>query len=383
MAIAIKDTSDWKMLREQGLETVVDPMVVRCGELFLNGISNISEPNSTWELLSSNLHSVGSFFDALILNEKLPVFNYGDTFDMTLNFDQRVLARINDQDEVLHDIDVEYGPYQEVKKAALSELMEAYDGPHKIPQNMTNEVLSELSAAEYEWNPDIGELQDSLGSNEEKRLAGFLLGGLVFGGYAQQMESTHLLQPKRSRLFLAISLRAKSAGYQLEDLLFDDLKKTTNTTCADLPWTPTFFPYLLGKANTPMELLKEVIELRRSAEVVDYRQWLREVMSDWENNGKISLEKKRDVGAIAKSIDQVLGNVSSMPKVELKVTVADVLIGKPPGSIDFTPALQGLWGWVLKSLPGKRYRKLLTRAVLADHEYVQIDKRIKTVWNAG
>lgn len=383
MKIAIKETSDWQMLREQHLGTVVDPMVFRCGELFLKGASSAAMRVKTWDLLSANLHAVEMFFDALILNTKLPVFNYGDTFDMPLNFDQRVLTRINDFDEVLYDIDVEYMPYHEVKIAALAELMKIYDGAHKLPQSMAREILSELSAAEYEWNPNIGELQYALESEDERQLAAFLLAGLIFGGYAQQMESEHVLQPKRSRLFLAVSLQAESAGRPLEDLLFEDLKTKANVVCEDLPWLPTFFPYVLSKADTPIALLQEVVKLRRSAEVSDYRQWLQEVMQDWKHNGRISVEKKNDVQAISRSIERVLGHIPSMPKIEVKATVADALAAKLPGSVDFTPPLQRLWGWFLASLPGNRYRKLLTRAIVADHEYVQLERRIKTVWSEG
>jgi hypothetical protein len=72
-----------------------------------------------------------------------------------------------------------------------------------------------------------------------------------------------------------------------------------------------------------------------------------------------------------------------MPKVEVKATVADAIAHKPPRSVDFTPALQRLWGWTLASLPGNRYRKILTRAIIADHEHAWIEKGMKTIWEAG
>ena len=51
------------------------------------------------------------FFDSLVVDEKAPIFNYGHTFDMKLDFDQRVFSRINDHDPVLYDVSVDYGPY--------------------------------------------------------------------------------------------------------------------------------------------------------------------------------------------------------------------------------------------------------------------------------
>lgn len=36
----------------------------------------------------------------------------------------------------------------------------------------------------------------------------------------------------------------------------------------EIPWMPTFFPYLLSKVNNSAELLKEVVVVRRSKEVI-------------------------------------------------------------------------------------------------------------------
>jgi hypothetical protein len=382
MAITIQTSADWELLRQEKLETVVDPMVLRCGELFLQGARGAADPVETWELLTKNIHAVGMFFDRLILNEKIPVFNYGDTFDAMLNFDQRVLTTINDYDEVLYDIDVEYAQYHKVKDAALAEVKDLYTKSTGFQLDTASEIAAELSAAEYKWKPSIGDLEQYLQSDEQKTAAAFLVGGLIFGGYAQLLEGEHVLQPKRSRLILATALRARSVDYKLEEVLFDQLKSKVNTPCEDLPWMPTFFPYLLSKASSPTEILKEVVNLRmHSNEVDEYRKWLQEVMDDWKENGRISQEKRNDVRAIARYIDRILGG--SMPRIKVKWTVADAIAPKPPGAIDFTPPLERLWGWFIASLPGNRYRKLLSRAIAADREYVLLDNRVKTVWEAG
>ena len=67
MTILVEKTSDWQKLPEQGLETVVDPMVFRCGELFLQGAKGVGAPDKTWYLLHANIHAIGIFFDSLIL----------------------------------------------------------------------------------------------------------------------------------------------------------------------------------------------------------------------------------------------------------------------------------------------------------------------------
>jgi len=357
-------------------------MVIRCGELFLKGADGVANPERVWDLLDSNIHSVAAFFDHLVVDEKTPIFNYGDTFDMRLDFDKRIFSRINDYEGVLYDVSVEYGPYHEVKNAAITELVKLYDGTHRLSRALADEVLAELSAAEYDWNPSIEGLEHQLESENEKRLAAFLLGGLIFGGYAQELSGKHILQPKRSRLFLAVALGKDTVEHRLEDALFTELKGRSNLRCDELPWTPTFFPYLLSKAKSPVDLVELVVDLRKSAELADYREWLDEVLQDWRRDGRVSTEKRKDVLAITKAIDRVLGGNPSAPRVELKVTVADVVTGKLPGGVDVTPSLEALWGWMLSGIPGNRYRKLLSRAIVADHEYVQLGTRMKTVWTS-
>lgn len=383
MKYEITSASDWQNLVADGLTTVVDPMIYRCGEIFLAGAKSASNPEDAWSLLDKNIHSVGMFFDRLILDTKLPVFNYADTFDSTLNFDNRVLTRINDKEEILFDVDVSYDAYWQVKKAALNEIQELYQGERKIEARLANDILSELSKAEYVWSPDLGDLDQQLDSEQERNLARFFVGGLIFGGYAQQLESEHVLQPKRSRLFLAAALRAKSTDYKLEKKLFGELKAKANTRCGDLPWFPTFFPYLLSKAKTPNDLLREAVALRHTSGVAEYRSWLKEVIDDWTLYGKINDAKVKDVHAIAQDIDRRIGAVSWAPKIDLKVTMANVVAMKLPGSIDFTPTAKALWGWFLPSLPGKRYRKLLSRAIVEDQRYDDLVRCVKTVWRAG
>jgi len=75
------------------LDTVLDPMVVRCGELFLKGAGGAEDREKVWDLLNTNTHAVAMFFDSLVVDEKAPIFNYGHTFDMKLDFDQRVFSR--------------------------------------------------------------------------------------------------------------------------------------------------------------------------------------------------------------------------------------------------------------------------------------------------
>ena len=74
---------------------------------------------------------------------------------------------------------------------------------------------------------------------------------------------------------------------------------------------------------------------------------------------------------------------SNAPKLELKVNIVEAAMGKIPSpEIDLTKPLEGLWGWILESLLDRRYRKILTRAILTDHEYIDLNKRMYNVWSS-
>jgi hypothetical protein len=393
VGIAIKSESDWTLLSELRATSVLDPMVVRCGELFLRGSGEAADKETTWNFLENNTYAVAMFFDRLVLDERIPVFNYGDTFDAKLNFDQRVFWRINDYEPgVLLEVDVQFAAYDTVKKAAAEELEKIYDGKAKISKTEAVGVTRELAAAAYEWTPNVDHLkiftgvdEKKLNENEkkkldeEKKLAAFLLGGLIFGGYAQLMEGEHVIQPKRSSLFLKLSLGKSGPLAGLDDALFADLKKLSNLKCDDLTWMPSFFPYLLENANSPIDLIHLVAELRKEGEIQDYRAWLREVLDEWKQ-GKVSVKKTKDIGTIQEALERKLRKTSSLPKTELKVTLAETMMPKPEVSVDLTERLQAAWGWVLSQLPTKRYRKLLTRSMTADFEYKKIGERMETIW---
>jgi hypothetical protein len=105
-------------------------------------------------------------------------------------------------------------------------------------------------------------------------------------------------------------------------------------------------------------------------------------MMGWRENGKISLEKRRDIQKIQKSVENILAGSRNLPTVEFKVSIAEVIAHKPPlPEINFTPWLKGAWGWMLNSLPGNRYRKILTRAVISDFEYANLKARMYKVWS--
>lgn len=387
MPLLVEKREDWQSIAAIG-GPVVDPMILRCGEVFLRGSANSYDQKSAWDLLNKNIHALGTFFDRLILAKQIPVFDYSTTFDVDMPFERRTLAAINENEEVLVNVSVGHEAYKDVKDAALAELTTFYKGgvpgvsgqqAREVLTDLTS-IVGELTSSGYAWYPNLGDL--SFDSPDEQRLAAYILGGLIFGGYAQLAGTDHLMQPKRSRLFLALTLKQDTAR-GAEDYLFTKLGELSGRPTADIPYTPTFFPLLLSESNTPAELLTNAMKYRKSPEVCDYRAWLGETLDDFKLNGHIATERVREVKRIEDTIRGKLAGIP-FPKVEIKTTVADVTGLKPPGvGIDLTAPAKAAWGWMISQLPGKRHRKLLTRAIIADREYIDLNIRISRVWSGG
>jgi len=380
VTITIEKEADWTAIKQIG-GPVVDPMIVRCGELFLRGAKGAQDPNAAWDLLTQNTHALGTFFDHIILDAQIPIFDYGATYEPGQEFDLRTLSQVNQQEqaEILVNVVVSYQAYQEAKTLALAELKKIYDGrAPRIDFQQAQSILGELTTSGYTWNPSLGDLD--LPSEEERRLAAYILGGLIFGYYAEVAETNHLMQPKRSRLFLALSLN-QDTRRSAEDYLFANLGELTGRPVADIPYTPTFFPYLLQKSEGPAELLKNALHLRHTGAAEDYRHWLYDALNDFKTNGEIPPFREQEVEKIAEAVRAELKGLS-FPKVEVKTTVADVFGLKLPGiGVDLTEHAKAAWGWLISDRPGTRHRKLLTRAVIADRGYKELDTRINTVWN--
>ena len=108
--LVIAEEADWQLL--QPGDVVVDPLVLRYGEIFLGGRRSAGDrADAKWRAIANDVGGLLLFFDQIVLRERIPIFNYGDTFDSGLNLSQRVLAHVNEREEILVEVDVQYGPY--------------------------------------------------------------------------------------------------------------------------------------------------------------------------------------------------------------------------------------------------------------------------------
>lgn len=102
MAIQISAPEHWQSLTAERLTVVVDPMVVRAGEIFLQGATGTADVDRKWDFLSRNVHALAMFFDTVILEGRMPVFNYGDTYGTVVGFKERAFAALNNAEPVLY-----------------------------------------------------------------------------------------------------------------------------------------------------------------------------------------------------------------------------------------------------------------------------------------
>src|SRR5688572_28437770 len=73
---------DWAQLERDGLDVIIDPVVLRVGQFFLEGAPD-SEPEQEqrWGVIESDLGALVEFFDLVVLRDRFPAFNWNDTYD--------------------------------------------------------------------------------------------------------------------------------------------------------------------------------------------------------------------------------------------------------------------------------------------------------------
>jgi len=71
---------------KENLNVVVDPMVFRTADVFLRGLKGVTQspelkhPETMWKAISNNIGSLCAFFDILVLEKRLPMYDYNITF---------------------------------------------------------------------------------------------------------------------------------------------------------------------------------------------------------------------------------------------------------------------------------------------------------------
>jgi hypothetical protein len=421
--ITVNGLEEWGKLTSQGLDVIVDPFVFRVGQFFLEGKE--AGPDR-WQAIESDLGALVNFFDLIVLNDQLPAFNYPDTFDrpdinQTGEFRDRLGDMLNvEEDKTLVHVDVEHYLYREAKEAALDQLGRPMEEGPFVPAATADEILRALEAVQYEWEPRLEMLEPQLPDSRSKRLARFLLGQLVFAGYAQQTGAPHVLAPRRSLFLTVVGLRTGLAvgptqTAVAEKAIYEELARRCRDAGPgwrddELPWTPSFLPFLLKRINPyregPDVLLRRAKELRESKAVRRYRKLRKELMSE---DATRSEKARKDLTKAADKVaDELQSNrkdleVSRHVVVELLPKALGGAVGAaggfivagPPGAVAGAVAgavsedalkqvHERVWGLCIDRLPFRSSRKLLARSVRAEYELKDhLGAELEKVWTTA
>jgi hypothetical protein len=382
----INSEQDWKDLGRDGLDTILDPLVFRAADVFLAGGERLdgTKAEQRWSAVRSSIGSLCTFFDSIILEEQLPIFDYNITFPGDIYPGQMDL--IERCEGALVPVNVQDQAYQTVKNAAI-ERMSTFE---PCDERLASTIANEMTAFDWEWRPDIWPDGHWHGENsvpERSRLVEtYQFSGLLFSGYAQSVGGRHVIQPGRSSLYVKTCLR--SWQHDLESELFSELTERIRATQAtrldyDLPEAPTFLPLLLlARPKDRMSLLKSALELRENPAVKDYRAWRLDGFAELDM-GLVPTRHKEELERLA---DRIVGEVvPNAPADEFKGSISiklfDVVEGKVEGPIRApTEKLLEAFGWILDFLPRRRYRKLLQRMVLSERRYADFGRQLEQLW---
>jgi hypothetical protein len=132
--VKIETMDQWQEFRAKDLDTIVDSMVFRAGDIFLRGRqvacqTLTKDAKTIWDALSRDIGSVQGFFDQIILADRLPLIDYGITYDSALNYptydSPRVCKVVNEvlDDQVVHTVHVSGDPSKRARESALEAMV--------------------------------------------------------------------------------------------------------------------------------------------------------------------------------------------------------------------------------------------------------------------
>jgi hypothetical protein len=413
--IVVYEAGDWDKLVRRDLGLVVDPLIYRLGQYFLTG-ERAAGPESVtrWDAINSDLTSLVTFLDLVVLYDQLPAFNYQDTFaEGSVGVLQNAMNGFGAQ--ILVNVDVEHDLYRQIKHAAMWQLQQRISAGPFISQSVASATLATLDAIKYEWRPDLEVLEQHLPDNDQRRLARYMLGQLIFSGYAQQTGAPHIVSPRRSAFLVSAGLGPEGSHFGSESGMYDELRRRLRDAGDGwrdfaVPWTPSFVPYLLKKANVyregPDVLLKRAIDLREHPAVQKYRSLRRDLLSHDEFRSKEAKRQLRDAAdQVARKLGASKGEleisremfVEVLPKAVGVVSgaAAGTLVAGPVGTAvgglaglvgesALKPVQQKLWGWLLSGLPFRSAGKLLSRAVAAEFDLRKdVGTLLHAAWETG
>lgn len=366
------------------LDVIPDPMVMRIADLFIGGrsfaVQARLEPARVWEAIERNVDSLLTFFHLLMTRDRIPLIDYEYTFANT-NFEELGELAVNLHPPI----------YQQVKEQALLKLatIDLNQLPIEIRDEMAANRQEELKAVGYDWFPNPG--NQFVGPDQI--LATMLLGGLIFGGYAQISGSDHVLGATRSKLMLQFTKpdAAPLWGTVQEERLFGRLNAVVSNdprlTARDVQVPPTVLPYLLvnRQPKGPRDLLVQALRLREEDDdFAAYRRWHGKLRRAW-STGYRDEQAENDVAAVTSELtrryppDRDAKDCRPIWSREIGIK-----LNLSPFEFDFgkinVAVPDEARNWLVEGIGFRNHRKVLLRMALARRQCDNLLQGLKRIW---
>jgi hypothetical protein len=379
----------WQAFKEAA-SFVPDPMILRAGEVFANGAKGAKALGvadmEVMAALRDNIGGLIEFFDLVVAYDQVPLIDYQYTFDPD-SVPVQIAALLGDK---ALPVTIGYQAYESIKRGALQSL--AATDLSRIAK--FGHQLAELNALRYQWKPSLeggtreGWLAQSASLDPPTRLAAeFLLGGLIFSGFAQASWLDHIIQPKRSRFYLALTATPATAGgvtHEEEEAVFAAAEQGLHGTTASarrLDSLPPVLPYLLAKAPgtvTAADLLKRALDFANTKDGDNYRKAAALIRGDGLQAAKTADSAKAarvQAQALLAPFSKLAGREGGL-KVEasagsdgLKLSASKTLYA--PGWLS---------SWWNEHTPFGGLRKTFRRMWLAAESYEALERRLIEAW---
>jgi hypothetical protein len=398
LRVSQHDFDGWKAYKAE-IGFVPDPMILRAGELFLNGRSGTrnlgNDEHDLWRALQQNIAGIIEFIDLIVTRDTIPLISYGLTFPMAGN--KSIASLLPDQTQ---SVEIDYAVYHKVKQGALMSLaaldpagLGHFDG-----------VSREMDAFRYDWNPGL-DLGADAPSDAAARLqleeieraapqaARYVLAGLVFNGFAQASLTNHFIQPKRSRFFAGLTVAPDRAGdfsYRAEAELFDAVEARLKNVEAEVQWTgsfPPILPLLIDEEPAPktvQDLLDRALTFRASRRGRAFRSLWKTAQAQG-SKGDIAKDMARAEQRRAAKLLTPYTKKAEGQLVGLEVKISGAAVGVPgieaAAKTSFkvgVPTWLRVW-WNVE-VPFGGIRKTLRRMWMSNKRYEDLNVRLRDLW---
>jgi hypothetical protein len=405
----IAESGDWARLGDSGADLVLDPIVLRTAHLFLLGRRGTkNDPDRVREAVEANIGALATFVDAIILRERIPVFNYGNSFDLgpppgvspVWKPEPAELLRVCGEALIPVHISLKNEPDQGEYFALVKDAHAQASEHAEMPPALVREIVGQLESYDYTWEPRqtannalapvVGRYGELSGAQTDTGIVRrYLMGCFIFSGFAQRMGGEHLTPPGWSKLYAAtaLPLGPQDEAGLAEAALFRRLAEAGNTNHLAIGRTveftqPTFLPYLLDREDTktPETLLRRAIELRQDDHVQQYRDFRREVR---ETAARGQPETHlREIDELVAAVERAVSKSPRRWPIKLRASLSFPGLAAGGAEAGKEIDLFRPYDWSMRQLPKNGYRKLLFRLVVSQQQTSLLKELVRGRWEA-